>query len=109
MRTTSTTTRRNETFRMHTSTAWSPILTRTAKGKRKFSQARPAYRIIEASHHLVDVYVCASLCCRLQDILEGHRTISELPKLLRRIPVVRALRQLALPLLVDSLVIEDQH
>lgn len=45
----------------------------------------------------------------LQDILEGHRTISKLAKLLGRIPVVRALRQLALPLLIDPLVVEHQH
>jgi hypothetical protein len=70
---------------------------------------RPAYKIIERSHHLADIYVYATSFHDLQDILEGHRTISKLTKLLRRIPVVRALRQLALALLVDPLVVEHQH
>lgn len=57
----------------------------------------------------MDICVCAILFYALQDILERHRTITELAKLLRRIPVVRALCQLALPVFVDPLVIKDQH
>ena len=46
---------------------------------------------------------------RLQEILEGHRTVAQLAKLLWRIPVVRTLRKLALPLCIDPLVVEHHH
>jgi hypothetical protein len=45
----------------------------------------------------------------LQDVFERHRTVSELAELLWSIAIVLTRCQLALPLRVDSLVVENQH
>ena len=45
----------------------------------------------------------------LQDVFERHRTVSELAELLWSIAVVLTRCELALPLRVDPLVVEDQH
>ena len=82
-----------------------------AKERRRSSQARPAYKTTE-QRHVYSTLLSTEFDVGqfgLQEVLEGHRSITQLAEFLRCIPVMRTFRQLTLSLCVDALVVEHQH